>query len=233
MPDLENLRLEFDLDAVLRGQGADPSVLRARRPALVQLAEQALQEGLSLIEPLVSYKEYTVKAIQHDRMIFNEGGFLTGKLPVQHLAKAQVIYVVLCSIGSSLERYSSEMWDSSATYSLALDGVGSAAVEALANAVCRNLEDKAAEHGWKSSIPLSPGMIDWSVMEGQPQIFSLLESEDLSVKLSEGFIMTPRKSLTMVLGAGLDLITQGSTCDYCNLRDVCRYREKFALDSKN
>ena len=233
MPGLENLRLEFDLDAVLRGQGADPVVLRARRPALVQLAEQALQEGFSLIEPTVSYKEYTIKAIQHDRLIFNEGGYLTGKLPVQHLAKAQVVYIVLCTIGTSLERYSSEMWNSSATYSLALDGVGSAAVEALANATCRELENQAAERGWKSSIPLSPGMIDWSVVEGQPQIFKLLESEKIYVELSEGFIMTPRKSLTMVLGAGLDLISQGSTCDYCNLREVCHYREKYALDSKN
>jgi len=227
MPNLENLDYDFDLDAVLRGQGADPAVLRARRPALVQLAEQAIQEGRPLIEPSVIYKEFTVEGVVHERLTFKEGGQLAGKLIVQHLAQARKVVVLLCSIGSSLEQYASEMWGSSATYSLALDGVGSAAVEALANAACRSLEISAQSHGWLTSIPLSPGMIDWPVLDGQPQIFRLLEGEKLSVELSSSYIMIPRKSLTMVVGSGPELTISGRTCDYCSLREVCRYQDHY------
>lgn len=227
MPNLENLELEFDVDAVLRGQGADPAVLRARRPALVALAEQALQEGLPLIEPMVVYKQFNVEKVSHERLILEEGGQLSGKLIAQHLAQAERVYVLLCTVGSSLEQYASEMWSSSSTYSLALDGVGSAAVEALANAACRFFETTEQGHGWQTSIPLSPGMIDWSVAEGQPQIFKLLADESIPVELSSSYIMVPRKSLTLVIGAGPDLEFAGRTCDYCSLRDVCRYQDHY------
>ena len=131
MPSLQNLELEFDLDAVLRGQGADPAVLRQRRPALVQLAEQAMQEGWPLLEPGVVVREFNVQDVRHERLILEGGGELAGKLIVQHLGGARKIFLLLCTIGGSLEQYASEMWSESASYSLALDGVGSAAVEAL------------------------------------------------------------------------------------------------------
>jgi hypothetical protein len=227
MPVLENLELYIDADAVLRGQGADPAIIRQRRPALANLAEQAIQEGLPLVEPSVISKTFSVEAVRHERLIFAGGEHLNGKLTAHHLAQARQVHVLLCSIGDSLERYAEEVWSSSAVYSLALDGVGSAAVEALANAACRRLEDLAGRQGWKSSIPLSPGMLDWTVEEGQPQIFHLLRDEPLPVSLSESFIMQPRKSLTMVIGVGPDLDLVGRTCDYCNLRDVCRYQTHY------
>jgi len=228
MPVLENLELQIDADAVLRGQGADPAVLRLRRPALVELAEQAIQEGLPLVKPSVVYKTFEVQEVRHERLTFAMGGQLAGKLITHHLAQARQVHVLLCSIGSSLESFADERWSSSAVYSLALDGVGSAAVEALANAACRRLEDQALEQGWKSSIPLSPGMVDWSVEQAQPQIFHLLEEEPLEVSLTSSYIMLPRKSLTMVVGVGPDLSITGRTCDYCNLRDVCRYQKHYA-----
>ena len=124
MPVLENLELTIDADAVMRGQGADPAVLRLRRPALANLAEQALQEGLPLIEPSVIYKTFPVQEVRHERLIFAGGGQLSGKLIAHHLAQARLVHVLLCSIGDSLERYAAEVWSSSAVYSLALDGVG-------------------------------------------------------------------------------------------------------------
>lgn len=225
MPILGKLELQVDVNAVLRGQGADPAILRARRPGLAVLAEQAIREGLPLVEPSVVYKTFEVQEVRHERLIFTGGRHLNGRLIGQHLAIARQVYVVLCSIGSTLERYADEMWNSSAVYSLALDGVGSAAVEALANAACRYIEDHVAEKGWKSSIPLSPGMVDWPMEDGQPQIFHLLEGELLDVSLTPSYIMVPRKSLTMVVGVGPEMSVVGRTCDYCNLRDVCRYQD--------
>jgi hypothetical protein len=39
--------------------------------------------------------------------------------------------------------------------------------------------------------------------------------------------MLPRKTLTMVLGAGPEMTAAGRTCDYCSLRDVCRYQDHY------
>ena len=225
MPKLDNLELDFDVDAVIRGQGADPAILRARRPTLVQIAEQALQDGVPLLEPQVIYKELHVQKVLHENLLFEEGGKFSGKLIMQHLAKAQRVYAIICTVGTTIEEYAAEIWNESATLSLALDGVGSAAVEALSNAACRYFELKEQEHGWQTSIPLSPGMIDWSVEDGQKQIFEVFDGEKLPVTLTPSFLMMPRKSLTSIIGAGPDLEITGRICDYCSLHEVCRYQD--------
>ena len=227
MPVIRDLFPTFDVDDVLRGQGADPAVIRERRPALALQAEQAIQEGLGLLEPRVVYRTYQVAGVRHEGLELEGGSKLKGKLIAQHLAQAKQAHILVCSIGSLLEQYAQEMWADSPTYSLALDGVGSAAVEALANAACRRFEDQAFEHGWQASIPLSPGMIDWPVDEGQPQIFQLLQGEPLEVMLTESMIMLPRKSLTLVLGVGPEMATGLRTCDYCSLKEVCRYQDHY------
>ncbi|MFM8322692.1 MAG: hypothetical protein ACKOC5_17410 [Chloroflexota bacterium] len=228
MPTLTQIFPEYDVDAVLRGQGADPQVIRGRRPAMVRVAEQALAEAAALVEPAVYYRQFAVQGVRHESLLLEGGHKLTGKLVAQQLAGAERLYVILCTIGSSVEQYSAELWSDSASYSLAVDGVGSAAVEALANAACRYFEEQAAGLGWQTSVPLSPGMVDWPIDVGQPQIFELLQDEQQAVSLTPSCIMLPKKTLTMVLGAGPELSSAGRTCDFCNLRDVCRYQAHYS-----
>lgn len=225
---LQNPELVFDVDAVLRGQGADPSILRARSPGLARVAEQAIQEGRPLLQPKVYFKEIEVAAARHERLILADGGHLGGRLIVQHLAKAKKVYAILCTIGEALEKRISELMPSNMVYALALDGVGSAAVEALANSACRRFEEQVAAQGMQSTIPLSPGMVDWPVEEGQPQIFRLFESEPMDVRLTPSYLMIPRKSLSMVLGIGHEMSAMGRSCDYCTLRETCQYQDHYA-----
>ena len=224
---LENLEIDIDVDAVLRGQGADPGLMRARRPALVQIAEEALRDGFPLLEPQVIYKELHVEKVIHENVLLEEGGKFSGKLITQHLAKAQRVYAIICTIGTTIEEYAAEIWNESATLSLAIDGVGSAAVEALSNAACRYFETKEQEQGWQTSIPLSPGMIDWNVEDGQKEIFQVFNGDHLPVTLTPNMVMIPRKSLSTIIGTGPDLEIIGRICDYCAMRDFCRYQEHY------
>ena len=71
-------------------------------------------------------------------------------------------------------------------------------------------------------------MVGWSVEEGQPQIFSLLDSSQVEVRLTDSAIMLPLKSLSLVLGMGPGLNRQGTTCDFCAMREVCKYQSDYA-----
>jgi hypothetical protein len=223
----EKLDLIFDVDAVLRGQGADAAILRARRPKLVEVAEKAMQESFSLLNPKVVYQEYKVEGVQHERLLLQGGGRIDSKLLAQQLATADRVIVVLTTIGMELEEQVSAIWDSDVVYALALDGAGSASVEALANAACLYFEQKAAKEEMQVSMPFSPGMVDWSVDDGQTQIFQLLGEAGSIVQLTNSSIMIPRKSLTMVLGIGTELKSSGRTCDFCTMRETCRYQEHY------
>ena len=224
----QNLDLIYDVDAVLRGQGADAAILRARRPSLVKVAEEAMQESFSLLAPKVIYKEFAIEGVQHERLLLEGGKKLESKLLAQHMATASRIIIMLATIGGKLDERVSEIWDADMVYALALDGAGSAAVEALANAACQFFDTKAVEEGLETSIPFSPGMVDWSVSDGQPQIFQLLGEAGSIVQLTPSCIMVPRKSLTTVMGVGAGLKSPGRVCDYCMMRSTCRYQEHYA-----
>jgi cobalamin-dependent methionine synthase I len=137
------------------------------------------------------------------------------------------VILILSTVGEALEAHAAEVSKDNIVYGLALDGVGSAAVEALANAACKYFEDQADEHGLQTSIPISPGMMGWPVDKGQPEIFEILEPGQIDVQLTEYGLMMPRKSLTMVLGFGPTMKTAGRTCDFCAMRETCRYQDHY------
>ena len=219
--------LDFDVDAVLRGQGADPAAIRSRSPRLVEIAERALEEGRALLEPQILYRELDVKVLRHECLVLGGGFSLSGTLISEHLGAAERVALILCTVGGTLDSYVEEVFKNDGVYGLALDGVGSAAVEALANAGCKYFEDQATEDGLQSSIPISPGMLGWPVDVGQPEIFSILEPAQINVSLSKYGLMMPRKSLTLVLGFGPMMQTSGRTCDYCAMRATCRYQDHY------
>lgn len=240
MPYRTDWKISLNADQVLRAQGADPNVIRARRPALVQIAEQALQIGQPLLKPAVLYTILLVRAIRHEKIQLEKPGngsaILSSALIVDHLASAEKIAAVLCTVGEQLEKKALEQMEQDPLLGLALDAVGSAAAEALGNQVCAYLEAEAQKDGLETSIPLSPGMIDWPVSEGQPQIFKLLETEQQHldvplVELTSSFVMKPRKSVSFILGFGRQLQKQGRTCDYCAMKETCRYQEQYARET--
>ncbi len=223
----QKLELSYDVDAVLRGQGADAAVLRIRRPGLVKVAEEARQASFSLLRPRVIYRIYETEGVRHERILLHDGHSIQSRFVASQLAAASRLIVILATIGDELEAHVSKVWDDDMVFALALDGAGSAAVEALANAACQYFEQQASAESLHASNPLSPGMVDWPVDEGQSQIFQLLGEEGAAVRLTPSSIMLPKKSLTMLMGLGLDLSSSGRTCDYCGMRATCRYQEHY------
>jgi hypothetical protein len=226
---VRNWKLDIDADMVLRGQGGDAAVIRERKPRLVDIAGRAAAEGSRLLDPAVICRQIEVESLRHERLTLAGGAALTGPLLTQHLAPAQQVVLMVCTVGEAIEQRVAELIRTDPPYGLALDGYGSVAVEALGVAACTRFEEQAARDGLYSSIPLSPGMIGWPVDVGQLQIFSLLDAEQIGVTLTESAQMIPRKSTSMVLGISHTPFSEGRTCDFCTLRGTCRYQDHYAL----
>jgi hypothetical protein len=219
--------LEIDVDAVLRGQGADPEVIRQRSPRLIEIAEDALGIALDRLEPQVLVEEYEITGFSHDKLELINGKDLKGPLISGHLAGAKFVTIALCTVGSSIDELAAEIMEDDIVKGLAVDGVGSAAVEALANAVCREIEINAAAKGMETTIPLSPGMIGWGVEDGQPLIFNLADPSKHNIELTPHFLMVPRKSLSMIMGIGPNISSGARICDFCAMRETCRYQDHY------
>jgi hypothetical protein len=219
--------LPLTVDHVLRGQGADPHTLRQRHPALVEIAAWALQEGLPLLQPVVLAREFQVQGIRHEELILDSQIRLKGTLLSQHLASASKVVMMVCTVGPQLEAITAEMMASEPLQALALEGVGTAAVEMLATLAVNRWETRSRSTGLNATIPLSPGMVGWPAETGQRQIFSLLNPAAIGVHLTESAMMVPRMSISQLLGLGANLALQGRTCDYCNLKETCRYQDHY------
>jgi hypothetical protein len=219
----QDFDLNIEVDEVLRGQGADPEIVRARRPALIQAAEQALAEGGPRLRPAALVRELDVVELRHERLILADGSALTGPLVARHLGGSARIAVALCTIGFSLEIEVTRRMGENPVLALALDGLGNAAVELIGQEVCSRIGGWAGAKGLQASTPLSPGSPGWPVEVGQPQIFSLLEANQAGIQITAGGMMYPQKSISFVVGIGTG-VSQAEPCELCSLKEICRYR---------
>lgn len=230
---LTDWSLHLDLDLVLRGQGVNPDRARQLNSPLVRLAAEALQLGQSLIMPAVLVHRLVVESYHHDRLVLAGGGKLSGPAIGRFLAPAREVVIAICTIGDQMDLLISEAMKSEPELGVSLDGLANGAVENLGMEVCRYFEHEAARLGWQCSLPVNPGNEGWPLLEAQKQLFSLVDSSLVAVQLTESGMMVPLKSASMVLGMGEAIAVQGEPCDFCNLRDTCRYREASAAGRHN
>jgi hypothetical protein len=220
---IKDFTLTLSSDDVLRGQGADPGTIRRRRPTLVNAAVAALDEGLPKLHPVAAIQKLRVLDHRHEMMILQGGNKLFSPLVANHLSGAEQVILVLCTIGPELEAYASATMQDNPILGFALDGLGNAAVDNIAQQVCALIGEQALSENLKASTPLSPGEPEWPVDVGQPFIFSLLDPSQVGISLSSAGMMVPKKSISFVVGIGLEM-ARVALCDICSLRERCHYR---------
>ena len=219
----QDFELDLDADDVLHGQGMDPAAIRNRRPALVSVSERALAQGTPKIHATTLVREVGVVEQRHERLLLEGGGRLSGPLITRHLSGAARVAAVLCTLGEELEEAAAQVMGQDPLLGLALDGLGNAAIERIGQQACGRIGKRAAAEGLQTSTPLSPGVPEWPVEAGQPQIFTLVEAAQAGIRITPGGMMIPKKSISFVTGIGADM-NQTEPCEVCNLKEVCRYR---------
>ena len=217
-------QLSIDADMVLRGQGADPNKVRVRQPRLVALAERAIAEGKSWIRPLVAYRILDIQEVRRARVILANGAELEGLGIARKLAGAESVIAAVATLGAELEQQILRATKEEAAFALSLDGFGTAAVGALTTAVRRFFAQNVMGGHLTTTAPFYPGMRGWALAAAQTQLFSLLDVQAIGVSLNSSFLMTPCKSMSMVIGVGAKMRSAGQPCDECDVSVTCRHR---------
>ena len=137
---------------------------------------------------------------------------------------AEAIDFVICTIGPELENLSSSIMLLNGPLALALDGLAKAAVDHLAAWLCEKVLQEAERKGFQTTLPLGPGAPEWPVEQGQSTIFQSIKPDNRILRLTESFLMIPRKSNSFIVASGRKIQTHGNSCDFCNLKETCRYR---------
>jgi hypothetical protein len=167
-----------------------------------------------------------VVGLRHESLLLEEACRLTGPVVVEHLQAAKQVAAVVCTLGPALEDRASDWCSEDVALAVALDAVGSVALQRLAYSVREQIAVRMQRTGWQVGVALSPGA-GWALATGQRQLFALVEAGLIGVHLRASSLMEPKKSTSFILGVGPDMTSTGSPCDLCDLGENCRYRQFY------
>jgi hypothetical protein len=217
--------LTFD-EATYTNLYGDRMVRLLERPPVRAQFEQALADVRTLTAPAACWDSFPIAQFLHEKIVLADGTRLGGGPVVEVTGGAEELIVAVCTIGPALdERIRQYGQENEMVAMIFLDEMASWGVDQVRQQLCSLFDDEMAARGWRTSAPLSPGESAWSV-EDQPALFGLLDAAQIGVTLTESKIMRPLKSLSMIMGTGRQPmgVEDASNCDFCSLRDRCRYR---------
>lgn len=147
------------------------------KPTLAEAVREEKARALSLIEPAAIWTVIDYES--------------TNKHPI--FTGAVRVALCLCTIGPRLEKAVAGLMESDVLRGLILDAFGSQAVSEISRQIVRDVESRAGESGFRPSKRFAPGYRSWPVEE-QAFLFGHLPGQTIGVRLTDSFMMVPRKS---------------------------------------
>lgn len=225
---IKDIKFNIDREEVLRYQGYSKKKVKKPNQNILRITEEEINQGYNLFKPqgiysLIKIINFTSKGRINleDELIFR-----FSKSVINQLKEASHLLVGVVTIGDFLEKKVSELF-SQGEYpqALALDAVGTVAVEDFSREVRKLARQEVKEQGFKTSRHFSPGYGGWEVSQ-QDIIFKSIPADNIGVRLTEGYMMLPQKSLSWVIGVGKEIITpseEDNNCENCQSK-CCNYK---------
>lgn len=167
-----------------------------------ELIDNACQEAQLLIQPKGIWQIYDYDA--ESQTVYNQDHTvevkLQGKSIGKHLQKACQVVIMSATIGEDIEdQVTRSFEDGKYSFSMLLDAAATTAIEEVADGMEKNIFNVVKRQGLAMTWRFSPGYGDWPI-EQQPEVLSLAHGEEIGVFLTEALMLTPRKSITAIIG---------------------------------
>ena len=182
--------------------------------------DDAAKRCLALCTPRSAVRRFAL-----DGMTLVGAGFtLEGEDIRRHLQGCKEVYLFAATVGGEVEREAARLMRKSAHAALLFDTAASCAVESYCDDICASL---AADCGKALTDRFSCGYGDFP-LQAQREICRILRTDTrIGLCCDESFLLTPRKSVTAVVGItdAPAAAPRGCShrCGSCNKRD-CAFR---------
>jgi cobalamin-dependent methionine synthase I len=225
MPVIHDIPIQLKKIDILRRQGFRGQ--KKVKDKIEEVIDELLDslEKTQLLKAAAAYETYPIVEMQSNRIILEGGGVINGELIPGTFGEAVEITTMVCTIGPGLEKQvTKHSRRGEALRGTLLDGIGSAAVDTLAQEVCRSIAREAASRGLQAGSPVNPGMPGLPITE-QSNLLALANAKEIGVSLTSSGIMVPRKSTSLIISIGgkMETWSQADICRSCNLAATCPY----------
>jgi len=217
--------IEIEVDKSEICQRLDYEKGQSPRPRTSSLIDSQLEESNVLVEPQVCYTIKTIKDVNGSTLSVGDLVFTSRRISPMFSGCTQAA-IFVATVGKRLEKKVARLMKTGLTLeALVVDSLGSVAVEKVADWFESEVRGIAAAKGNKAGRRYSPGYCDWDITQ-QKELFRFLDGESIGVNLTGTCLMTPRKSISGIIGIGESCITS-SACHFCNKKDCPTRREEF------
>ena len=217
-----------------------PQPLVLEKPAAIDTAQAARYFGargtpdestMALLEkcavPLLAVATPRAVWLEADVDALAEAGILRGGDVMTHLEGCPQALLLAVTLGPAVDAQIRRAGVGDIAAGVASDALGSALAEQAAEAAEAELRQWAAKEGKYLTGRFSPGYGDWDIAV-QPLVANALDTvRRAGLCVTDTNLMTPRKSVTAILGVS-DHLVKGKLagCGHCVLRTRCEYRKR-------
>ena len=214
--------------------------LNIPKPETIDIAQAARYFGargtpdaatMALLErcavPLLAAATPRAVWLQTETQTLRRAGILRGGDVEKHLEGCPQAVLLAVTLGPGVDAQIRRAGVGDIAAGVASDALGSALAEQAAEAAEAELRQIVAEEGKYMTGRFSPGYGDWDIAV-QPLVAQALDTvRRAGLCVTDTNLMTPRKSVTAVLGVS-DHPVKGilAGCGHCVLRERCEYRKR-------
>ena len=216
-------QLDIDRKQVLHNVGYDADCKLSAR--IASLVNEYVENARHLVEPSYTCIIRDIKLVQEAHVVIEGPIVFKSQVIARLLERCERVAVLLVTIGNHLEEMACRLAeDGLMLQATVLDAIGSVAAESVANFVQDRVGEIGNEQGLVISQRFSPGYCDWDIVQ-QKTVFWAVNGDSMGIRLTEGCLMIPRKSISGIIGIGpCDREVENyNPCRTCDRHD-CRGR---------
>lgn len=190
-------------------------------------------EADAALQALLQKAEQTLRAAAHPRAVAREwdcaslSDLLQGEDIRRHLAGCDGCVLLACTLGAGVDACLRTANASDLAFAVVLDALASVLAEQMAEAAEQALRAQQQARGRFLTGRFSPGYGDYPI-DVQNRLLDLLDApRSIGLCATPTHLLTPRKSVTAVLGTADHPVTgRRAGCAHCALRERCAYRKE-------
>lgn len=193
-----------------------------RTSAIIDECEKAL---LAVINPKYVYRVFDIQLLDDGVKVLGTPLFLGGNDIRRHLEGCTKCVLFAATVSSGVDMRLRAFEAEDMTKAVVADCLASVAVEQVCNYVDSEVKERLS--GYNQTWRFSPGYGDLPISVQRTFLDVLNAQKLIGLNATENNILTPRKSVTAVIGLSENEISRGRRgCACCNMREVCQFRQK-------
>lgn len=187
---------------------------------LYEIARSMWERCLELVRPRSTYRLYDTVETDGDAVRIG-GTEFRGKILGTVLEGSVMAAACVCTVGLDIDDEIERLNSKGDTVSaLVLETMGIVALmRARISFLSDFYEQEAKPRGFSATPPYGPGQCGWEIGE-QRGLFRLVDADSVGVRLTESYIMIPKKSVSGIVGLGPEgRVFDKIPCDVCDRVD--------------